>query len=265
MLEASGFDFRNRYPQRLVLKIAKYYHVEKETVGKTAFNMSLDLYRTYAPLKQTTVTLAVACVELSGRIFEQNILDLEAGKGYKKWRITRAEVMGLSQYFPPVSQTVLIIISTETLLDLLDLYTHHRPSTIVGQDHVLGTFIGIRIALNQEASANKHPRHTQTLKKKPLSNGVKAVSTNGTRDHKEGASKSIVSPRDEISKELRSPQSAPSANGAMKQPGLREGTVRFMLDPERARDEKQTVAEFFRVEEEENEVEVERVAERRRV
>lgn len=94
MLEASGFDFRNRFPQRLVLKIARYYDADKETVGKTAYNMSLDLYRTFAPLKQTTATMAMACVELSGRIYGQNIPELEAGKGYKKWRITRPEVMG---------------------------------------------------------------------------------------------------------------------------------------------------------------------------
>ena len=41
-------------------------------------------------------------------------------------------------------------------------------------------------------------------------------------------------------------------------PGLRDGTVRFMLDPERARNEKAAVAEFFKVEEEEYEEEVER-------
>ena len=95
MLESSGFDFRNRYPQRLVLKIAKYYRVEKDTVGKTAYKMCLDLYRTFAPLKQTTPTMAMACVELAARIFERNIPELEAGKGYKKWRITRPEVMGM--------------------------------------------------------------------------------------------------------------------------------------------------------------------------
>lgn len=159
-----------------------------------------------------------------------------------------------------------MLIITETLLDLLDLYTHHRVSTVVGHDHVLDTFITIRITLNQEASANKYPRYMQTAKKRLLTNGVKA--TNGTRDSKEGASKdtskSLTSPRDDPSKELRSPQSAASINGTNK-PGLRDGTVRFMLDPERARDEKLAVAEFFRVEEEEYEVEVERGAERRRV
>ena len=98
MLEASGFDFRNRYPQKLVLKLAKFYHVDKDTVGKTAYNMSSDLYRTFAPIKQTTPTLAIACIELSGRIFAQNIHELEAGKGYKKWRTTREEVMGLCPF-----------------------------------------------------------------------------------------------------------------------------------------------------------------------
>ena len=41
-------------------------------------------------------------------------------------------------------------------------------------------------------------------------------------------------------------------------PGVREGTVRFMLDPERARNEKIAVGKYFKVEEEEYEEEVER-------
>lgn len=51
-----------------------------------------------------------------------------------------------------------------------------------------------------------------------------------------------------------------AANGTTPQskPGVREGTIRFMLDPERARKEKVAVAEFFSVEEEEYEEEVER-------
>lgn len=95
MLEASGFDFRNRYPQRLLLKVAKFYQVDKDAVGKTAYNMSLDLYRTFAPLKQTTSTMAIACVELAGRILDKPVTDFEAGKDYEKWRTTRQEIMGL--------------------------------------------------------------------------------------------------------------------------------------------------------------------------
>lgn len=95
MLEASGFDFRNRYPQRLLLKIAKVYGVDRATIGKTAYNMSLDLYRTFAPLKQTTSTMAIACVELAGRVHDQPVAELEAGKDYEKLQTTRQEVMGL--------------------------------------------------------------------------------------------------------------------------------------------------------------------------
>lgn len=102
MLEASGFDFRNRYPQNLVLKMAKHYNVDRDTVGKTAYNLSLDLYRTFAPLKQTTATMAIACVELSGRICEQPISDLEEGKGYKRWRVSRPEVMGMPTCYTPI-------------------------------------------------------------------------------------------------------------------------------------------------------------------
>ncbi|MCJ1381179.1 RNA polymerase II C-terminal domain kinase beta subunit [Xylographa soralifera] len=237
MLEASGFDYRSRYPQKLLLKLSKYYHLDRDTVGKTAYNMSLDLYRTFAPLKQTTSTMAIACVELAGRLDEQNVQELEAGKGFKKWRTSRAEVM-------------------ETLLDLLDLYTHHRTQTTVGQEYPIETFIAIRITLNQEASANDYPRYTNSVKKRSLINGNKAA--NGTKDNKSATSP--LSPQDTLASDGKSSVtlSPEAAAGARVRAGLKEGTVRFMLDPERARDEKKIVAEYFKVEEEEYEVEVER-------
>ena len=261
MLEASGFDFRNRYPQKLLLKLARYYHVDRDTVGKTAFNISLDLYRTFAPVKQTTPTMALACVELSGRLLEQNIQEIEASKGYKKWRTSRPEVMGMD--YTLIHTFIIANHLAETLLDLLDLYTHHRAFTVVGQEHAIQTFIDIRITLNQEALANKYLRHTNSsTKKKSVANGNKAI--NGTKDVKP-ATKSPTSPRDSTApKGSRSPPSSVqvTATGAKIKSGLKDGTVRFMLDPERARDEKGTVAMYFKIEEEEYEVEVER--ERRR-
>lgn len=94
MLEASGFDFRNRSPQNLLVKLAKYYNVDRETVGKTAYNMSLDLYRTFGPLKQTTPTMAIACVELSARVHDWALEEIQDDQTYKKWRTTRPQVMG---------------------------------------------------------------------------------------------------------------------------------------------------------------------------
>ena len=259
MLEASGFDFRNRYPQRLVLKVAKQFLVDRETVGKTAYNISLDLYRIVAPLKQTAPTMAVACVELAGRLREQHVRDLEAGKGYKRWHITRPEVMGMLLYLLfPFFEISVTKLCPETLLDLLDLYTHHRASTLVGQDHALEKFISIRIALNQEASSNRYPRHTQSRRKKVFANG--ANTENGVKDL--GNKKDValhMSPRDTLIKEITSP----TPNGVLK-PGFKDGTVRFMLNPQRAMDENLSVAEFFKEEEEEYEVDVEVKRERRR-
>ena len=126
MLESSGFDFRNRYPQELLVKLAKHYNVDKGTVGKTAYNMSLDLHRTFAPLKQTTPTMAIACVELSARIFGQNIPELEAGEGYKEWKITRPEVMGLSYTSIHSAWTQLIQLCRNTTRPTRSLHSSSR-------------------------------------------------------------------------------------------------------------------------------------------
>ncbi len=142
-------------------------------------------------------------------------------------------------------------IDIETLLDLLDLYTHHRAATIVGLEHPLERFIDIRITLNQEASAQKYPRYTPWTKKRTIANGVKTA--NGTKDLKDSRDDS----KDRKSPPAMGTSSAPGAKSRVGERG-RDGTVRFMLDPERARDEKNLVAEYFKVEEEEYEVEVER-------
>ena len=142
---------------------------------------------------------------------------------------------------------------TETLLDLLDLYTHHRAVTIVGLEHPIEKFIEVRITLNQEASAHKYPRYTQWIKKKAVTNGTKHP-----KEYKDS--------RDESNDRKSPPAMGPAtATGAKSRVGERgrDGTVRFMLDGERARDEKNLVAEYFKVEEEEYEVEVER--ERRKI
>ena len=95
MLEAAGFDFRNRHPQRIVLKLCKRFSVRKATVGRTAYRMSLDIYRTFAPLKQTAPAMALACVELAGRIRGENIEGLQAEEVYDRWKVGRGEVMGM--------------------------------------------------------------------------------------------------------------------------------------------------------------------------
>jgi CTD kinase subunit beta len=245
MLESAGFDFRNRYPQELMVKLARAVGFDKHNEAKTVWNLSVDLYRTFAPLKQTTPTLAIAVVELAARL-QETALDRIVDAGpmkYSKWKTSRAEVM-------------------ETLLDLLDLYTHHRTATNIGPLHSLETFISIRITLNQEADAKRIPRFTLYTSESPHYTKDPASTSNGTTKPRNGidptspltpATPSTLSP-----KQTQPPTSAIGIRG-------QNGTVRFMIDAARARDERAEVEKFHKIEEEEYEVEVPFEPERKRV
>lgn len=95
MLEASAFDFRNRHPQRILVKLAKKHDLDR-TVAKTAFDISIDLYRTFIPLKQTSSTMAIACLELALKLHKIDPGDVfrEGGIDYNYWSTSREEIMG---------------------------------------------------------------------------------------------------------------------------------------------------------------------------
>ena len=232
MLESAGFDFRNRYPQKLMVKLARALGFDKHNVSKTAWNLSVDLYRTLAPLKQTTPTLAIACVELAARLHGMDatrLVDVGIMK-YSKWATSRAEVM-------------------ETLLDLLDLYTHHRSLTAVGPLYTLEAFIDVRIGLNQEASAAKIARYA-LYASDPASNLQQSM--NGLKVRNGIDPTSPLTPATPGTISPGNTQPPASAIGVRGQ----SGTVRFMLDAGRARDERIEVDKFHKVEEEEYQVEV---------
>lgn len=95
MLEASSFDFRTRHPQQLIIKLARHHRLGSHSaVTKTAHLISLDLYRTYAPLKQCTAVLAFACLELAVRLHAQEVEAIADGRDYRRWDIDRPMVMG---------------------------------------------------------------------------------------------------------------------------------------------------------------------------
>ncbi|KAK7518058.1 cyclin [Phyllosticta citriasiana] len=250
MLEAAGFDFRNRQPQKLVIKLTRKCGFAKENVGRTAYHMSLDLYRTLAPLKQTTPAMAIACVELAARLLDANMALLtEEHLDYARWHVSRAEVM-------------------ETMLDLLDLYTHHRVSSLIGPNYPLDTYINVRIVLNQEASAKHLPRFTPapSTSPKPANDAdkndgtSKSAKSNATNGANKNAS-SINGANSPSSTADNRAESAPPVPAAGVGVGIGQrglgGTVRFMLDPGRAKDEQRTVGSYFKDEEEEYEIEVE--------
>jgi CTD kinase subunit beta len=136
----------------------------------------------------------------------------------------------------------------ETLLDLLDLYTHHRTSTSVGPLYSLETFIDIRIRLNQEASAANLPRYALYASEDSNS----PIPVNGTIPRLRN-SIDPTSPITPATPGTNSPSQAPtSAIGVRGQ----SGTVRFMLDAARAQHERVEYDKYHKVEEEEYEVEV---------
>ncbi|KAJ5928090.1 hypothetical protein N7466_007046 [Penicillium verhagenii] len=131
MLEAAGFDFRTRHPHKTLTKIARRHGLPKE-IWSLAHRISLDLYRTFAPLKQSTPCLALASLELASRLLGQRIGALESQEEYERWNTNREQVM--------------------------ELYTHHRASTSVGPIFPADQFLTVRIPLNQEARETNIPR-----------------------------------------------------------------------------------------------------------
>ncbi|PVI08745.1 cyclin-like protein [Periconia macrospinosa] len=238
MHESAGFDFRTRHPQKLMIKIAKEMGFELDPIGKTAWDLSIDLYRTWAPLKQTAIGMAIACLELAAHLHGLDMSKVvDTGKAeYKSWGIDRAEVM-------------------EPLLDLLDLYTHYRSSTLVGPLYSLETFINLRIGLNEEASSKNIPRYCKGASELAGTNAdsqTPGQNTNGASKTRNGLD--VNSPFMPATPGQISPGTAapPSAIGLRGQ----NGTVRFMLSAQRAKEETAIVNSYWQVEEEEYEEEV---------
>ena len=69
--------------------------------------------------------------------------------------------------------------STETLLDLLDIYTSYRTSTALGPSIPLDTFLQVRIPLNNESARRKLPRFTEYVEPETPSSATRP-NINGT-------------------------------------------------------------------------------------
>jgi len=237
MLEASAFDFRVRYPHKHLIKLAKAAGIEKD-VAKVAYDIMIDLYKTFAPLKQTCATMSFACIELATLVLqkqEENIRGQQSPR-YKKWCTNRAVII-------------------ETLLDLIDLYTHFQKSSIVGPSYNIERFIQLKIKFNQEIEETPSiTRYTEQheVKTNGFKSNIKTPKTPITPASPSDTRTNIASPA------TLSPKSSGSGRKNAATRG-QDGTIRFMLDAEQAKQEKEIVAEYFRVEYEDYEVEVEEV------
>jgi len=143
---------------------------------------------------------------------------------------------------------------------LLDLYINDRASTVVGPDFPVEAFLAIRIPLNKEAEDNQLPRFTnwKNSKHANLNNQKQANMPNGKQhggnkqQHPHGPNKAkakdAAAAAAAADLPLANPLTPISANGERlgSSDRARDGTVRFMLDPERADAEKRAVSSYFK-------------------
>ncbi|KAI5868348.1 cyclin-like protein [Durotheca rogersii] len=221
IIEAINFDFRIRYPQKVLAKIVKKVvgsSPEATAFFTTAYKMSIDMYKTYAPLKHTTFTCAFVVAQLTALITNQ-FVDKFRSLNPVDWHSDEQCV-------------------AEGMLDLLDLYTQHNKATKIGPMFDLQVFIDTQIMINQHVERNGLLRYLDQCKECEASMPPHTPST--------GSPVSL---------------STPSATGTSiikRGPKVSEGgTTRFVFDAEEAVREKQTYEEYTKDEWEEWDEEVE--------
>ncbi|KAH8172232.1 C-type cyclin [Sarocladium implicatum] len=258
ILETIGFDFRTRYPQKLLVKILRRVLLPPSSPSSvdepmhdpdaaraffaTAYAMSIDLYKTFAPIKRTTFAMAMAVAELTARTIggQAHILERLRAMAADKARLeqVRDARNGDSSKQQGYSRTAV----TETMLDLLDLYVQNARSTKVGLMFDLNRFIEIKLQLNGAIESDGHPRHLHQC----------------TRCEDAGGNNTSSAPLPLTPASTTSPATSTSDPGGTGRRTTRgqDGTVRFVFDPEMARVEKDASGRYFNEEFEEYEVEV---------
>lgn len=239
VLESGGFDFRSRSPHHTLVKISKSLPKSDDLrkVSQLAWTILTDIHRTFAVLKQTSSTLALASLELAAHFVATTspnntctVRDDLQALDLNTWHTTREEVM-------------------ETLLDAMDLYTHHTASSILGSKYSLDDLLRIRLALNKECTESTLPRYTTI--QPPASPDTANGGSNTLRVA--NGHPTPVSP----------PQPGTQASQQANSTGLNlptpEGgvTLRFMLNPQRATEERIEVNRYYTEEWEEYEEEIE--------
>ncbi|KAL2022864.1 hypothetical protein VTK56DRAFT_4395 [Thermocarpiscus australiensis] len=228
ILETIGFDFRVQYPQKLLIKMVRKMFPKTDSSaldeGKrflhVAYDMSIDVYKTFAPVKQTTFTLVMAILELTSLIMDTDPRRTREFKASAAWHTERACIL-------------------ETVLDLLDLYTQFPKSTKIGLQFDLKKLMDVKISINNLVAKEERQRYYKWC----------------DRCAPEALDARSVTPGSATSPATSS--SLPGSSAAKRKRAASEGTQRFVFDAEEARKEIDLVARYFNDEYEEQEVEVE--------
>ncbi len=221
ILQTIGFDFRVRYPQKLLCKVVR--RVIPPDDGKAfmgiAYPMCIDIYKTFSPIKQTTATMVMSIVELTARIMDRHVEAVRA--------------LDLHDY--DTNRGCVI----ESMLDLLDLYATTPKCTKVGMAFDLARIIGIKIKINEEVDEN------------PELSRFKSWCDRCEIDDREG---NPITPGSATSPATTG--SWPTGISSMRHLRNQDSTMRFLFDAGRARREREVVDEYFMEEYDEYEIEV---------
>lgn len=221
ILETIGFDFRARFPQKILIKMVRrlFKPDDARNFVPMAYDMSIDMYKTFSPIKASSFTMVLTIIELTALLNDRDV--------------ERIRALDLEQYHTNRLSVL------EVMLDLLDLYTQFSKHTKVGMKYELSKFIDIKIKLNQEVndSGGSLRRFDIWCDRCEDDEKVRYPITPGS---------------------ATSPATTGSWPGGKRQKtGQEPQTMRFVYDAEEARKERETNDEYTKEEYEDYEVEVE--------
>ncbi|KAI1165108.1 hypothetical protein F5B18DRAFT_660675 [Nemania serpens] len=219
VIETLRFDFQVRNPFKMLAKIVKAV-LGSDRDGcdffVESFKIATDMYKTFAPLKHTTFTCAFTVARLTA---------LMTGMHQKIFAN-----LDPTEYYTCEDWV------SEVMLDVLDLYTDHARSTLLGQEINSQAFIDAKIKVNQQMEVAQIPRYQNFC----------------TQCEREG----FASPSSTDSG--TSPASPAGTNSTIKHgPKGFDGTYRFLFDAEEVRREKAAYEEYTKDEWEEWKEEIE--------
>ncbi|RYP01601.1 hypothetical protein DL764_006167 [Monosporascus ibericus] len=142
VIESTHFDFRVRHPQDILARVVKEVLPDNEygrNFFPAAFQVLLDMHMTYAPIKQTSHTMALAVSEVTALLTGMHVNKFQS-LDPKAYYTDRGSV-------------------TETILDILDLYENHHDMTQFGKQFPLEAFIDLKILVNKELEGKHLPRY----------------------------------------------------------------------------------------------------------
>jgi CTD kinase subunit beta len=222
ILETIGFDFRGQYPQQLLVKVVRklFSGEEAKTFMRVAYDMCSDLFKTFAPIKQSTFTMVLAVVELTANLTGVG-QDVVQGLETSQWHTNRGCIL-------------------ETMSDLLDLYAHSPKSTILGGQFDANKFLEVKIETNKLIEKPHHRRFETWCER------CEQESPNVTQPITPG---SATSPATNTS--------LPTGTAIKRTVRNAEESTRFVFDVDEARKERDLVSQYFNDEMEEYKEEVE--------